>query len=270
MEFPIILKTKNDFKLFLKKYKLEILNYYHIHKKIDKLKLKLKETQEEQQQLQNKNKELSHLVELKEKKYGEHSMFKGEFDEKQKEIIFKEYFGSQFHIDGCKKMHCMDIRLRHKELDEIYIGIECKDKKKITQHDLDKFKNDKIKNNFNLSVFLSQSAPILSIVKKKHNFKFVNNELYIYSNDLNYIVIVTQIYIVQLLQQDEHKQERFTSDFYIDLITNLYKNWCQIKKTCQKLDQDLVFSLRKIGVELCNGHIFLTPKTKLKNTKNPY
>jgi len=197
-------------------------------------------------------------------------MFKGEFDEKQKELIFKEYFGNQFFIDGSKKFHCMDIRLQHKNNNDFTIGIECKNKKTITQNDIDKFKNDKIKNNFSLSIFLSQSSVIPKRVNTNHNFKFENRELYIYSNDLNYIVIVTQIYIFQLLQSYDSKQERFTSDFFIDIITNLYKNWCCVKKTCQKLDQDLVFSLQKIGIELSNGHLYLTSKTKCKHNKTPY
>ena len=38
MKFPITLQNKKEFKQFLKKYKLEILNYYHVDKKINKLK----------------------------------------------------------------------------------------------------------------------------------------------------------------------------------------------------------------------------------------
>ena len=54
----------------------------------------------------------------------------------------------------------MDIRMNHKTK-KYTIGIECKNKKNIIQNDIDKFKNDKLRNNFKLSVFLSTESPIV-------------------------------------------------------------------------------------------------------------
>ncbi len=270
MKFPITLQNKKEFKQFLKKHKLEILSYYHIDKKINKLKNKLKDTKEQQQQLIDKNKELEHLANLKEKQIGENSMFKGEFDEKQKEHIFREYFGETFIIDGTKKMHCMDIRMKHKEFD-LTIGIECKNKKSIVQNDINKFKNDKIKNNFKLSILLSTCSSIPKKVNSINNYYYKNDELYIYSNDLYYIVIVMQVFIVQQIENiDTNNERNYAQDLFIDIITNLYKNWTNVKKTCLKMDQDFVFSLQKVGIELVNGHLYLNSKNKCKKNCNPY
>ena len=60
-----------------------------------------------------------------------------------------------------------------------------------------------------------------------------------------------QIFIFQIIEQQKTQEpERFTSDFFIDVLTNLYKNWSCVKKSCLKMDKDLVFSLQKIGIEL--------------------
>ena len=48
--------------------------------------------------------------------------------------------------------HCMDIRLKNNDLQ---IGIECKYKKSISRDDLDKFKKDKLTNNFVGGIFIS-------------------------------------------------------------------------------------------------------------------
>ena len=80
-----------------------------------------------------------------------------------------------------------------------------------------------------------------------------------------------QIFIFQIIEQQKTQEpERFTPDFFIDVLTNLYKNWSCVKKSCLKMDQDLVFSLRKIGIELNKGHLYLTSKTKCKQNKTPY
>lgn len=272
MEFPINLNDKKQLNLFLDKHKTYILDYYHINKKIkklkDKIKLKDEEHDERLNNLLDENNKLKELVELSQKKEGEHSMYKGEFDEKQKEMILNTYFNQNFNIDGKKKMHCMDIRMNHKE-HNYTIGIECKNKKKIIQQDIDKFKNDKLNNEFKYSIFLSTDAPIKNIVEQVNCFKFLNDELYIYSKDTNLIIILFTILINQI-DNNLNKKSEIGNQLYIDIITNLYKNWTQIKKHCHKMDLDLVNSLKKIGIELVNGHIYLASKTKCKGSSGPY
>ena len=273
MEFPIILNDEKQLHQFIKTHKSYILDYLHVNKKLLKYKQKLKDKklkhQQQQQLLLTENQKLKELVELNQKQHGEHSMYKGEFDEKQKEIILSTYFSNQFHIDGCKKMHCMDIRLTHKN-HNYTIGIECKNKKKVIQQDLDKFKNDKLNNKFISSVFLSTDSPIKGIVTELNQFKFINDELYIYSKDTNLIVILITILIHQINNNLTNTTDCIDNQVYIDIIVNLYKNWCNVKKCCQKLDSDLVTSLKRIGIKLVNGHIYLNSKTKCKGNQSPY
>lgn len=273
MNFPITLQTQKEFELFLKEHKSIILNFYNIDKKITKLKNKLKlkkdKYSEKLEKLETQNRKLQELVELKEKQFGEHSMYKGEFDEKHKELILNKYFDSNFTIDGKKKMHCMDIRMIHKQKNYT-VGIECKNKKNITQKDIDKFKNDKLNNpNFKLSIFLSTDSPIKNKVCKLDNYNFINDELYIYSKDIHYIIIIIQLFI-KLYETKETDENEIGTELYIDIITNLYKNWCCLKKNCLKMDYDLVKSLKRIDINLEKGHLFIISKTKCKNNCDPY
>ena len=273
MNFPITLQTQKDFESFLKEHKSTILDFYNIDKKITKLKNKLKikkdKYNEKLNKLEEHNKKLQELVELKEKQHGEHSMYKGEFEEKHKELILTKYFDKFFTIDGKKKMHCMDIRMIHKDK-KYTVGIECKNKKNITQKDIDKFKNDKLNNkHFKLSVFLSTDSSIKNIVTEINNHKIINDELYIYSKDVYYIIIIIQLFI-QIYETNNEEKTEFGIELYIDIITNLYKNWCCLKKQCLKMDHDLVKSLERININLDKGHLFITSKTKCKNNCCPY
>ena len=90
-------------------------------------------------------------------------MYKGEFEEKNREQFLSEYFGKRFTICGDKHMRCMDIRMTNK-LKKYIIGIECKDKKNITNADINKFKRDKNTNDFKGCIFLSINCPITNIL----------------------------------------------------------------------------------------------------------
>ena len=54
---------------------------------------------------------LKEIANLSEKKHGDHSMYKGEFEEKNREQFLSEHFGKRFTICGNKHMRCMDIRM---------------------------------------------------------------------------------------------------------------------------------------------------------------
>ena len=108
------------------------------------------------------------MINLNEKRIGDHSMYKGEFQEKKMELILKEYFSQNYEILGDKHMKCMDIRVKHKSK-EYTIGVECKYKKKITKQDIEKFKSDKISNDFKASIFLTTSSPIKHYVEENQH-----------------------------------------------------------------------------------------------------
>jgi hypothetical protein len=217
------------------------------------------------EKLKSENQKLKELLELNKKKIGDHSMYKGEFQEKKIEYILLEYLSSNFEILGDKHMKCMDIRIKHK-LNNYLIGIECKHKKKLTKTDIEKFKNDKIHNNFKAGIFISTSAPIKDYVNQENSYKLVNNELYIYSNDQIYIILILQ-YFLNCIENTENK---ISVDTCIDYILNLYSCWNCIKKNCQKMDTEFLQYLNRLGLENENGHLFIISKNKCKNNKIPY
>ena len=138
------------------------------------------------------------------------------------------------------------------------------------QEAVDKWSQIKLNNkHFKLSVFLSTDSPIKNIVTETNNHKIINDELYIYSKDVYYIIIIIQLFI-QIYETNNEEKNEFGIELYIDIITNLYKNWCCLKKQCLKMDHDLVKSLERININLDKGHLFITSKTKCKNNCCPY
>ena len=268
--FPIILNSNklsiNDFNNLIEANRDYILQHFHIEKLFnDKLQSYIDKHEVEMDNLKEENLELKNIVDLKEKQHGTHSMYKGEFEEKKKEFILKEYFGNDFIIDGDKKMNCMDIRMNHRTKD-YSIGIECKDKKNITKNDIEKFKDDKLKNKFKGSIFISISSPITKIIDEKDTFKLLNDELYIYSKDTHFIMILLKFFVDTLADSKrcENREE------YSERLMNQYVQWTSIKKACLKFDKTLVKDIEKLGLKLTNGHLYLVSKTNCKKEESPY
>ena len=235
-------------------------------KYMENKKSKIYQLYQENNVLKNEIIELKQVINLDKKRIGDHSMYKGEFQEKKMEIILKEYLNQKYEIIGEKHMKCMDIRIKHKVKDYL-VGIECKYKKKITKQDIDKFKSDKVTNKFKSSIFLSTSAPIKNYVEIINSYKILNDELYIYSSDEIYIIMILQ-HFLNFIENNE--EDKITIDKCIDHTLNLYTNWNNIKKCCLKMDNDMVTYLESINLKLDNGHLYLTTKNKCKNNKNPY
>ena len=264
-KFPIILTSnilsEEDFNSLIEEHKDYILHYFQFNKLLEeKLQIHLDEIDN----LREENTDLKNIVDLNEKQQGTHSMYKGEFEEKKKELILKEYFGTYFQIDGEKKMNCMDIRMKH--LDKGYsIGIECKDKKILTKNDMDKFKSDKLTNKFKGSVFISVSCPIKKKSEEKNSYKLINDELYIYSSDVHYIIILLKIFVSLTESERIENTEKLT-----DTVMNMYQHWTAVKKACHKMDTSMVEHLQDLGLKLTNGHLYLVSKTNCKKGKSPY
>ena len=81
-----------------------------------------------------------------------------------------------------------------------------------------------------------------------------------------------QVFLFKLSnkKEKENQEQIHTNEFFIDIISNLYKNWSNVKKMSMKLDQDFIFSLKKIGIEITNGHLYLSTKNKHKKCISPY
>ena len=184
-------------------------------------------------------------------------VYKGEAFEREQKFILEQSF-SNFSIDDEKKMKCMDIRMVKKEDEKFTIGIECKNKDIITKDDIDKFRRDKVTNNFKGNIFLSTTAPIIGKVEEQDTFIFDDTGCWIYSYNNLMIVSIIKSYI-SFLESNKQRED------YSDIFLTLYKHFGRVKKEIK--DMDMIF-LQHIGID--KGHLFLTTKTKCKGERNPY
>jgi hypothetical protein len=186
------------------------------------------------------------------------SYYIGEFNEQ----LLQEFITNKFTnwtIDESKKMKCMDIRMYNTTLN-LSIGIECKYKKKITKTDLTKFISDKSSNKFNGNIFISNS-PIPNILSIQDSSKILNDDLYIYSDNIPYILNYIEVYISTL---NENKNEHIC----IEDINTLFTNHNTQKQ--HLLKQDKVFLQLIKDTNLLKNHLYLTTKSNCKNSKPPY
>jgi len=279
---PITISNDEELKEFI------ILNSEYISTVLDSvdknstLENELKLQKEKNRKLEDEKREivksaekerarLKELANLSEKKHGDHSMYKGEFEEKNREQFLSEYFGKRFTICGDKRMRCMDIRMTN-ILKKYIIGIECKHKKSIANSDITKFKRDKLTNKFKGCIFLSIGCAIGNILQEVNSCKIVNDEFYIYSNDEKYIYMAIEIFIGYL--ESESTENKISIKYYVDHIQAMHKNWEDTKAFILKQDRYMVNSiekLRKLGVNInTRGHLYITSKNNCKSKKAPY
>ena len=273
--------NNDELKTIIDSNKEFIINYLLSDELGNSLQLKINELQEKNtilkkendtlidkiQNIETKYCELKQVLNLNDKVIGEHSMYKGEYQEKKMELILKEFFSNDFDVIGDKHMKCMDIRVKNKKNGYI-LGVECKNKKSIIKKDIDKFKSDKTSNKFLGSIFITTISGIKNIVSKENSFKIINDELYIFSNDDIYIIMVIQNFINNL--EYNLNDKKITVQTCTEHLSNLYTNWNNLKKCCIKMDIDFINYLNEIGLVLENGHLYITPKNKCKNNKIPY
>jgi hypothetical protein len=186
------------------------------------------------------------------------SYYIGEFNEQLlQEFISKKFVSWKTNED--KKMKCMDIRMYNTELD-LSIGIECKCKKKITKNDITKFISDKSFNKFNGNIFISNS-PIPNILKHENSCKILNDDLYIYSQNIPNILNYIEVYTSTLKGNEEEK-------LCIEDIHTLFNNHNTQKQILLK--QDKVFLQLIQDDSLLKNHLYLVTKSNCKSSKPPY
>lgn len=189
------------------------------------------------------------------------SYYIGEFNEQLlQEFISKKF--TDWSIDETKKMKCMDIRMFNSKLN-LSIGIECKYKKKITKTDLTKFNSDKSSNKFNGNIFISNS-PIPNTLTQKDSSKIINDDLYIFSDNIPFILNYIEVYTSTLKQSENEIEEKVC----IEDIQTLFNNHNSQKQ--QLLKQDKVFLQLIKDEKLLKNHLYLTTKSNCKNSKPPY
>ena len=174
---------------FVKNHKSEVLTILKTNEFTEEIQNKLTLLTSQLEKEKAEKDKLQKCLEIKEKEQnGSHSMYKGEYRELHQEIVAGRLYGNIYEVDGAKKMHCMDIRLKHREYDYV-VGLETKEKKTLTQNDIDKFHTDRLNNRFQAGIMLSTQAPIKGHLTDINTYKITDTELYIYSNDANFIGI---------------------------------------------------------------------------------
>jgi hypothetical protein len=273
----------------------DLVDFITSHKEEALLILKTTEFTEEMQnklttltiQLQKEKEQkdkLQQCLDIKEKENsGSHSMYKGEYRELHQEIIAGRLYGETYEVDGQKKMHMMDIRLKHRIYSYI-VGLEMKEKQILTQNDIDKFRTDRLNNRFMAGIIVSTQAPIKGYVTKEHTYKMTENELYIYSNDANLIGITIGCFLEITEQRYLREQAacESTDELYNKLeakFTNtvehniaMYKKWQSIQKANMDYDKQMMTGLINMGVpeDVFKNHKYVVTRSNCKGKKHPY
>lgn len=269
---------------FVKNHKSDILSILktteftkEIQNKMNLLEAQLKKEKEEKDKLQL-------CLETKEKEMnGSHSMYKGEYRELYQEIKAGRLYGDKYKVDGTKKKHCMDLRLIHREYNYT-IGFETKEKKTLIPIDIDKFHTDRLNNRYRAGIMLSTQAPIKGYVTDEHTYKMTENELYIYSNDGNYIGIVISCFLDITEQKYLREQASCQSagDLYnkmkdkfdktVEHSIAMYKKWQSMQKANMEYDKQMMTGLIQMGVpaDLFKNHKYVVTRSKCKGKKHPY
>lgn len=187
------------------------------------------------------------------------SYYIGEYNEQLLQEFIENKF-TDWTIDKVKKMKCMDIRMYNKT-NNLSISIECKNKKKLTKNDLTKFIADKSTNNFDGHVFISNCS-IPNILKTENSCIIKDDNLYIYSKDINTILNYIEVYISNIVTNNTENSIK------LEDVETLYNNHNQQKK--ELLKQDKVFLKIIHNKDLLKNHLYITTKSNCKSSKPPY
>jgi uncharacterized protein YuzE len=192
------------------------------------------------------------------------SYYKGEFNERVLEENIRERF-NEWEIDNNKKMNKMDIRIKNKETGKV-IGIECKNKKRLTKEDIDKFKRDKVVNKFEGNVFVSKSK-ISKVVEKVNYCNLIDNDLYIYSDSNEVIMNYMDIYIRFI----NDRECEVSNNIMFEELEPLINNHNRQKKELLAQDKMWLKLIRERGnSELLSNHLYIIVRSKCKSGKEPY
>ena len=269
---------------FVTSHKEEVLSILKTTEFTDEIKNKFASLKEELEKKNTENEKLQKCLEIKDKEMnGSHSMYKGEYRELHQEIVAGQLYGDTYDVDGTKKMRCMDIRLIHK-MYKFIVGLETKEKKNLTPLDIEKFHTDRLNNEFQAGIMLSTQGPIKGYVKEPNSFKMTENELYIYSNDGNYIGIVIGCFLHMTEQKflrekaacenagELYEQMKKKYETAVEHATAMYHKWQKIQKANVDFDKQMLIGLVQMGVppDIFKGHRYVVTRSNCKGTKHPY
>ena len=253
--FPITLNNKDELIQFVKNNESLIREVLDV---CDEKDSKLLELENKLLEKQNKIDELVNLKTGIEK--GVSSYHIGEFNEKVLQEELKRGL-EDWDIDKVKKMHAMDIRIFNQNKT---IGIECKRKKCITSTDINKFKKDKLTNQFDGNIFISTSK-IPKLVENINNCLLLDNNLYIYSEDTTQIINFIKVYLEFINTNEQIHTPIINHDILNELILNHNKQ----KKILLEQDKTIINIMRNLNINT-KGFLYFSVASKFKGHIPPY
>ena len=215
-----------------------------------------KELEESRQRMDD----ITELQNLLQKKSGVSVVHKGSCDEKYVQMVLKEVIGDEYEVDNGNGIQKMDIRLIKKDGSHV-IGVECKDKDKVTEADITKFRRDKVLNKFHRSIFVSTS-PIRNIVAQDNSITMNQDELFIVTKDPIFLGAVIRTYVAQMNTCETEQPD----NMFLDATIDTYNTWQTAKKSLIKLDKSFLCMLRlnpNFEENIINKHIYMTTKSFL-------
>ena len=237
----------------------------------DKMKIVDEEKKKQEEELMKTKEMLKDRDVLEElagkKKEGVSVVHKGACDEKYVEIVLKELVGDVYSVDNGDGTKKMDVRLVRN--DGLFtIGIECKDKKKITKEDIEKFKRDKMKNKFKRSIFIS-THPIKNIVDEENQVKIDGDEMWVVTKDHIFLAAVMKLYLANLEYEIDNV---FDKKLMFDEMIDTYNTWQSTKKQLVKLDEKFLrmMKLTPDFQRTISKHIYYGVQGKFIAGRAPY
>lgn len=269
-------KTDNDEQLrkLMKEMETKDRNIRQMSELLSKTTAQLSDIQEqnskrqvELEQTKERLNDMAELEDLLQKKSGVSVVHKGSCDEKYVEMVLKEVVGDEYEVDNSNGIQKMDIRLIKND-GSVVIGVECKDKDKITEADITKFRRDKVLNRFHRSIFVS-TGPIRDIVQDDNSVVCNEDEMFIVTKDPVFLGAVIKTYLSQL---DSCESEQ-PNTLFLDATMDTYNTWQTAKKSLIKLDKSFLCMLRlnpNFQENLISKHIYMTTKTFLTSKFSKY
>ena len=237
----------------------------------DKMKIVDEEKKKQEEELMKTKEMLKDRDVLEElagkKKEGVSVVHKGACDEKYVEIVLKELVGDVYSVDNGDGTKKMDVRLVRND-GSFTIGIECKDKKKITKEDIEKFKRDKMKNKFKRSIFIS-THPIKNIVDEENQVKIDGDEMWVVTKDHIFLAAVMKLYLANLEYEIDNV---FDKKLMFDEMIDTYNTWQSTKKQLVKLDEKFLrmMKLTPDFQRTISKHIYYGVQGKFIAGRAPY
>ena len=205
----------------------------------------------------------------KERESGKTSSNKGTCDELNTFALLQKTFCKDYEIVRDGKIKSMDISMTPKNTKLGVIGVECKDKVKISRNDVEKFREDKKRQNFHRSFFISSVSINTCGVKVNEDETLVlGDEIYICSNDDNFRLSALKAFISQIEINTRIGDMDLAKarSFFVERL----KIWRDEKKKYRDKDKNLKLEKEFYKIEDSDGDLYIVSKSQCKGGKAPY